>query len=142
LFIWIFQKALAQRLLIWAWISITLGVLCFLPGSDFWAGLAFQFFGWALVSLAIGGFGYFSVRQRQEKLTLEEKKSAAPEETSNMSLLLRGSSILSVICFLGGLALTFSRQTRDSFGIGAGVGIILQSAFVFFFSRYHLRKLQ
>jgi hypothetical protein len=142
LFIWIFQKALAQRLALWAWASIMLGALCFLSDSDFWAGLAFQFFGWALVELGIAGFGYLSLRRRQAGLSVAEKISAAPEETGRMSFLLRGGTALSLVFSLGGLALFFFTQAHGGFLEGAGMGIFLQGAFMFFFNRYHVRKLR
>ena len=139
--IWLFQKGLIQRLTLWAWASITLGVLCFLPEGDFWGGLAFQFLGWALLNLGIAGFGYLGVRRHLAKLTAAEKKSATPAETSKMIFLLQGSTALSMVCLLGGLALAFFMQARGSFWVGAGTGIMLQGAFLFFFGRYHLRKL-
>ncbi len=142
MYIWIVQKALTQRLAIWAWVSIALGVLCFLPGSDFRVGLAFQFFGWALASLALGGFGHLSARRHQARLTLAEKMVAAPEETSKMLLLLQGSAALGLLCLLGGLALVVFMQAHGSFWAGAGTGITLQGVFVLFFSRYYARKLR
>jgi hypothetical protein len=140
--IWIFQKALAQRLTLWALVSLILGALCFLPEGDFWGGLAFQFLGWALIILGIASFGYFSIRRHLAELTTAEKKSIAPEETNKMIFLLQGSATLSLVCVLGGLALIFFMQAHGSFWIGAGVGIILQGFFMFFFNRYHARKLQ
>ena len=140
--IWIFQKALAQRLTLWAWASMTLGVLLFFPEGDFWGGLAFQFLGWALIDLGIAGFGYLSVRLRLAKLSAAEKKLAAPAETSKMITILQGSTGLSVVCILGGLALALFTQAGGSFWVGAGTGIVLQGAFLFFFGRYHVQKLR
>jgi hypothetical protein len=139
--IWIFQKALTQRLEIWALASITLGVLCFLPDSDFWSGLAFQFLGWSLVNLGIAGFGTLSVRRRLAKLTGAGKAAAAAAETSNIIFLLRVNTGLDVVYMLGGLALAFFMQARDSFWVGTGLGIVIQGAFLFFFDWYHVRKL-
>jgi hypothetical protein len=139
--IWIFHKALAQRLTLWAWASITLGALCFLPEDDFWGGLAFQFLGWALISLAIAGFDYLGARSRLANLTAAEKKAFAPAETDNMITLLQGCIGLSVVCMLGGQALAFFMQVRGNFWIGTGMGITLQGTFMFFFSRYLFHKL-
>jgi hypothetical protein len=140
--IWIFHKALAQRLTLWAWASLTLGALCFLPNDDFWGGLAFQFLGWALIELGVAGFGFLSIRSRKAKLSKVEKKELEPAETSKMVILLQDCTILGVVCMLAGLALALFMQTSGSFWAGAGIGIILQGAFLFFFSRHHARKLQ
>ena len=142
MYIWIFQKALTQRLTLWALISLILGALLFLPVGDFWGGLAFQFLGWALVYLGVAGFGYLNVRRHQEKLSVEQKKAVALAETDKVILLLQGGSMLSAVCILGGLALILFMQARGSFWAGAGTGIALQGAFLFFFSRSHARKLQ
>lgn len=139
--IWLFQKALTQRLTIWGLASIVLGALCFLPEGDFWGGLAFQFLAWALINLGVAGFGYLSVRRRLAKLTWAEKAASAPAETSNMIFLLRVNTGLDVVYMLAGLALAFFMQARGSFWVGTGTGIALQGAFLFFFCRYYLRKL-
>ena len=136
--IWIFQKALIQRLTLWALVSLTLGALLFLPDSDFWGGLAFQFLGWALIDLGIAGVGYLSIRRRQAKLSAAEDETAAATETGKMITLLQGSTILSTVFLLGGLVL----WAYGSFWAGAGTGIILQAAFILFFSQYHVRKLR
>ena len=136
--IWIFQKALIQRLTIWALVSVTLGALCFLPVSNFWGALAFQFLGWALIDLGIAGVGYISVRRRLAELSATEKEAVTPAETSKMITLLQGSTILSTVFLLGGLVL----WAYGSFWAGAGTGIILQAAFILFFSQYHLLKLR
>lgn len=140
--IWQFQNTLTQRLILWVWASITLGILFFLPNNDFWIGMAFQFFGWALVNLAIALFGKWSLRRRLAKLTASEKHAAAPEETRNLANLLWINMALDVVYMLGGVLLVSFMASQGKFWQGTGTGIFIQGAFLFFFDWFHARKLQ
>lgn len=139
--IWSFQQTLTTRLSLWAFASIALGIFFFLPGNDFWSGMAFQFFGWALVNLGIAYFGGRSVRKRLASMSPIEKASAALAETRKLANLLWINTGLDVVYMLAGIALAYFLAGQGDFWKGTGAGIFAQGAFLFFFDWVHAREL-
>lgn len=129
--IWQFQQALTRRLAFWAAGSILLGLGMLLFRDPFWNGMAFQFIAWG---------GMTGARKRRAKLIEEQAAAGIPQETRNLRRILWVNTGLDALYVLGGMLLALF-QRSEALWLGAGLGIVIQGGFLFFFDWLHARQL-
>jgi hypothetical protein len=133
--IWDFQSILSRRLLMWSGISSVLGVIMFV-GGKFWRGVGSQFVGWAAVNAAIAIGGRIATEKRRSGLENPDQPKVLIKEGNNLQRLLWINAGLDVFYMLGG-AWMLSRNPEKPAQRGAGLGIIIQGAFLFIFDIIH-----
>ena len=126
--IWQFQKALALRLLTWAFASMASGVWL-LRLSQFWRGIGSQFVGWGVINALIAFLGSSSAERRMRTHPQALEPEFMDNETRNLSRLLWLNTFLDVLYMIGGLSWASSRKNQN-FQRGIGWGIVVQGAFI------------
>lgn len=136
---WDFSAVLTRRLMQWSMVSAALGLLMSARGG-FWAGVGSQFIGWAAVNLGITYFGTRGTNQRRARLGKDAHTQAVQvREARGLRRLLLINAGLDVLYMLGG-ALMMRRQGERT--RGAGLGIVLQGAFLFVFDLFHAATIE
>ncbi len=128
--VWQYQRLLTRRLLQWSLFSLGMGVVL-TRGRSLWRGVGGQFIGWALVNMGIAYFGTRSANQRQKALADPQTSAVVTKEAYNLRLLLWVNTGLDLLYLRGG------RWLIKRGNYGTGLGIILQSLFLFLFDLYH-----
>ncbi len=137
--IWKFQRVILRRLIIWAALSIVLGLAFLLYRHEYWNGMAIQFIAWALVNLAIALFGRRSLERRYANLKRTERQAQAETERAKLVRTLWINTILDAFYIIGGRLVMIYLGKTSPFWQGMGLGIILQGSFLFFFDLIHAR---
>jgi hypothetical protein len=127
--IWDFQRFVSRALLGWSGVSAALGLLIGAGRTPFARGVSGQFLGWPVINSAIALFGAFSVARRERRLSDAQTPARRATEARNLRRLLRINAALDVGYMAGGLWL-FTRKDRPERLRGAGLGILLQGAFL------------
>ncbi len=130
--IWEFQRFVSGALLGWSGLSAALGLLIGARRTPFTRGVSEQFLGWPLINSGIALFGAFSGARRQRSLADVHTPQRRAGEARSLRRLLRINALLDVIYMAGGLWL-LTRTRRPERLRGAGLGILLQGAFLFAF---------
>lgn len=131
--IWEFQRTLARRLLFWAVLSMTLGLLWLRNEHAWWQGFGIQALAWGVVDAVIAGFG---LRGVTEKINRPVDRQLAQREAQRLRLILWVNAGLDVLYISGGLlwALVWA---RDAWAVGSGWGVVAQGAFLLVFDVIH-----
>jgi hypothetical protein len=137
--IWKFQRVVLQRLVVWAILSIALGLAFFLFRHPYWNGMAIQFVAWAAINLAIAFFGRRSLDRRYSSLKKSERQAQAEGERAKLVRTLWINTILDALYIIGGRLVMIFLGKESPFWQGMGLGIILQGSFLFFFDLIHAR---
>lgn len=137
--IWKFQRVVLQRLVIWAILSIGLGLAFLFPRHAYWNGMAIQFIAWAVINLGIAFFGRRSLEQRYAKLKKSERQAQAEAEGAKLVRTLWINTILDAFYIIGGRLVMIFLGKESPLWQGMGLGIILQGSFLFFFDLIHAR---
>jgi hypothetical protein len=136
---WEFSSALTRRLMQWSMVSAALGLLMSTRGG-FWSGVGSQFIGWAAVNLGITFFGTQGTNRRRQRLGDAALQPAVnAREARGLRRLLLINAGLDVLYMVGGLVLMRRDGERTR---GAGLGIVLQGAFLFGFDLYHAAAIE
>jgi hypothetical protein len=136
---WDFNRALTQRLLTWAGVSLAVGLGLLVSNDPRRGGVGSQFAGWALVNAAIalvGGRAAEGKRRQCAAGELPEAETVA-KEARNLRRLLWVNAGLDVLYVLGGLLLRQKKARTDLRWQGVGEGIALQGAALFIFDIIH-----
>lgn len=135
---WDFSSALTRRLMQWSMVSAALGLLMSARGG-YWSGVGSQFIGWAAVNLGITYFGTQGTNRRRQRLGAAALQPAVQaQERRGLRRLLLINAGLDVLYMLGGLVLMRREGERTR---GAGLGILLQGAFLFGFDLFHAAEI-
>jgi hypothetical protein len=134
--IWEFSEVLAQRLVTWSAISMTLGGVMSSSKSRYLRGVGSQFIGWAIINVAIAYFGSKTTKQRRETLRDADTPERHIQEAGNLRTLLWVNALLDVLYIVAGRNLA-SRRKSGAWLRGVGMGIMLQGAFLFVFDLLH-----
>jgi len=132
--IWDFENLLSRRLILWALLSILVGLLMILLGDPFWQPFGFQALAWGAVDAIIGWIGLQRVKKHLGKpssVQIEE------QEAGKIRKLLWINNALDVIYVAAGAAMVYFLGNESTFWRGTGWGVILQGAFLFFFDLWH-----
>ena len=128
--IWEYQRLLVRRLLQWALFSLGVGTLLS-GGRRFRRGVGMQFVGWALVNLGIAWIAQRGAENRRAALPDPLAPEVVEREAHNLRRLLWANTALDLLYVAGG------RWLIERGGPGTGVGIIVQSTFLFLFDLLH-----
>lgn len=137
--IWNFQLRIANRLLLWAKLSIASGFMAILQ-RGFWRGLGLQFVVWGLINALIALMGKSNTQKRRQQLPDHNQPHILQRESRNLRGLLWINIVLDLFYILGGSWLA-SRNPLKAFQRGNGWGIILQGAFLFCFDLFHAKRI-
>ncbi|MFN3308290.1 MAG: DUF6992 family protein [Anaerolineales bacterium] len=137
--IWKFQRVVLQRLVIWAGMSIVLGLAFLLFRHEYWNGMAIQFIAWAVVNLAIAFFGKRGLERRWSSLKPNERAAQAATEKNKLVRTLWINTVLDAFYIIGGRLVMIFLGKDSPLWQGMGLGIILQGSFLFFFDLIHAR---
>lgn len=137
--IWHFSEQVSSRLLRWNLFNILIGLIL-LPRKPFWRGLGSQAVGWGLINTAIAVFGSEATRQRRLKLEDAHTAPRLSKEANNLRTILWINTALDMVYMAGGWLMFRSAKREDGIKRGAGIGIMLQAAFLFVFDLIHARQ--
>jgi len=141
LIFWEFQARLARRLMAWGVASIAAGAVFILYKDKFWRGLGQQFFLWGLIDALIAWFGGRGSQQRLAKFSADPAgllaATQAGKDARRLQNLLAINTALDVLYVFGGAAVLRRRGAVDRYWRGAGLGIIIQGAFLYLFDLIH-----
>ncbi len=137
--IWKFQRVILRRLVIWAGMSIVLGLAFLLYRHEYWYGMSIQFMAWAVVNLAIAFFGKRNLERRYTALNRAERQAQAETERAKLVRTLWINTILDAFYIIGGRLVMIYLGRTSPLWDGMGLGIILQGSFLFFFDLIHAR---
>jgi hypothetical protein len=136
-----FQAMVGQRLIQWGGLSTGLGAILMTWGSSFRRGIGSQFIGWGIIDALIGWFGLRSSRKQAAQPDAHTKEAQSRARTYLRRVLAINTG-LDVLYVSGGLWLAGTQGKRDRFWRGAGIGIVIQGAFLFVFDLMHVLLLQ
>lgn len=137
--IWKFQRVVLQRLVIWAILSVGLGLAFLLFRHEYWNGMAIQFFAWAVINSAIAFFGRRNLDRRYSSLKKTERQAQAESERAKLVRTLWTNTIMDAFYIIGGRLVMIFLGKNSFLWQGMGLGIILQGSFLFFFDLIHAR---
>jgi alpha-beta hydrolase superfamily lysophospholipase len=133
--IWAFVDVLGRRLVLWAVLSVLAGAAMLAWGDAFWRGVGFMFVAWGVIDGLIGVAGrWFADRNRRR---LRGDADAPAREATRIRRILWINAGLDVLYIAGGAWLLAT--AGDAGGAGAGLGIVLQGAFLLVFDVAHAR---
>ncbi len=141
--IWQFQATLSARLMQWANFNIGGGINAIRRKDPFWKAFGAQCVGWGLVNAALAWFGLRRSRQQATEATAHTPERQTSERQS-LARLLWINTGLDVIYVTVGLVLAYTGragETNRAPRRGAGWGMVLQGAFLFFFDLMHALRL-
>ncbi|MFN8379343.1 MAG: hypothetical protein U0452_11805 [Anaerolineae bacterium] len=130
--IWTFQRFVSRALLAWSAVSAGIGFALRMWGTPFSRGVSDQFLGWPVINGGIALFGAFSAARREWTLDDAATPERRTREARNLRRLLAINAGLDLAYMTGGLALLLRRGASPR-ARGAGLGILLQGAFLFTF---------
>lgn len=131
-----FADIVGRRLVAWGVLSAALGAWLLLTGDPFWRGMGAAF---ALFGVVDAGIGVVARRGADagRRRTIGDT-AARTRETLRIRRILLVNAALDVLYVLGGWWLGVS-AAGDAWRIGAGLGIVLQGAFLLVFDLLHAR---
>jgi hypothetical protein len=135
--IWKFNQLVTKRLLIWSVLSMVIGLILLISGSDFWKGFAWQALAWGAVDAAIALIGSAMTKRRFNLLPDPFAADVVLHESAKLKKLLLVNVVLDVLYVIGGILLAFTKGKTDAFWQGTGWGIVVQGAFLFAFDLHH-----
>lgn len=130
--IWPFQTGLSRRLMAWAGLSISAGVVLILQGAPFAQGFGVQSILWGIIDAALAFFGMRSARRKANEPDAHTPERQA-QERANLRRLLWINTGLDVLYVTGGTLLAGTKGLTDAFWRGNGWSIVVQGGFLFFF---------
>jgi hypothetical protein len=138
--VWQWQERISKRLMMWAGVSMVVGLLL-RRGGKFWRGVGEQFMGWGLVNALIAFFGQSAAWSKVDSYDNPGETQVLREERDNLSKLLWLNAGLDVLYMLGGRA--FARRDKgDGKRRGVGLGIVLQALFLLVFDVLHAKEVE
>ena len=137
--IWERHETVAQQLLWWSALSISVGVALLVPTHAFARGCGLQAIVWGLVDAAIAWFGSRKTRSRRASLAHPDDPIIIASEARKLRNLLLFNAGLDVLYVLGGWLWT--QKAESEFARGNAWGVILQGAFLFVFDLTHWLRL-
>ena len=138
--IWDLQTTMSRRLLLWAGLSVGLGVVLLLMGSLFWGGVGVQAVAWGAIDAAIAVFGRLVSRRRRATMPDPIAPERLVREERMLRRLLWINTGLDVLYMIGGLVLAYTIGAKDPMWRGHGWGIVIQGGFLFTFDLMHARS--
>lgn len=132
--IWEFESKLIRRLMLWAGLSVLVGLGMLLFGDAFWRGFGIQAAAWGAVDGLIAWFGQ---RRIKKHLSDGQEGQAGVDEARRIRKILWINTALDLLYIAGGLAIAFTLGGDSAFWRGTGWGIIVQAAFLFIFDLWH-----
>ncbi len=130
------KSVLMTKLLVWSGLSLATGLYLQNSRDPFRRGLGQQFVGWGVVDGLISLIGLGAAWRNASSLAAHHPVDAPSEtarEARSLQRLLAINSGLDVIYIVGGLELSRRRGAKEPYWHGAGLGIIIQGGFLFFF---------
>jgi hypothetical protein len=125
-----FMRSLIVGLLAWSGLSIVAGVLLLaFVQVPFWGGFALQCFLWAVIDIAIAGWGWWREQHALPPLTADGIRQKAGQLRRN--LLWNGT--LDMLYILLGILILTLWAVHSIIGQGHGTGMIVQGSFLLFF---------
>jgi len=135
--IWIFEKALMRRLLLWAIFSMLIGAVLTIFGSPFWQGFGIQALAWGAVDGIIVWFGW---RRVKRNLGINDVDSRDAQEATRIRKILWINTALDVLYIASGAIIILILGRTSAFWQGTGWGIIIQALFLFILDLWHARN--
>jgi len=133
--IWAFVDVLGRRLVLWAVASVLVGAAMLAWGDAFWRGVGLMFIAWGSIDGLIGLAGrWFADRNRRR---LRGDPGAPAREAGRIRRILWINAGLDILYIAGGAWLLVT--AADPGGAGAGLGIVIQGAFLLVFDVLHAR---
>ncbi len=132
--IWDFQKLIVRRLVLWAGLSILVGLGLIILGGSFWQAFGIQAFAWGSADALIGWFGKRRVNQKTGDGTSYQGEVA---EAVKIRKLLWINTALDVLYVAGGAAIVYFYGEGSQFWRGTGWGIVVQGGFLYTFDLWH-----
>jgi esterase/lipase len=131
-----FADVLGRRLVAWGIVSTVAGVWLLATGDAFAQGVGAMFLGFGVVDAAIGAIAR-SAAERGRRRTIGNDAARA-RETIRIRRILLVNAALDVLYVTGGVWLG-ATAAGDAWRAGAGLGIIVQGAFLLVFDLVHAR---
>jgi hypothetical protein len=145
--IWTFQKDLSRMLGLWGLANV-LGGLLLITGSRLLPhknptieAIGFQSAGWGVVNFLIAFFGLRSSQKREANQQDRLDEKVQQQESKKLKRLLLFNVVLDVFYLLGGASLVWKDNKKSTQMSGHGLGIIIQSVYLFFFDLIHANRL-
>ena len=132
--IWDFEKSLLRRLVLWAVLSMLVGVGLIIFGDPFWQGFGIQALAWGAVDGIIVWFGWQRVKNN---LGVDASDQINTREARRIRKILWINTALDVLYIASGAVIIFTLGSTSAFWRGTGWGIIIQAAFLFIFDMWH-----
>ena len=132
--IWAFEKSLMRRLLLWAILSMLVGVVLIFISNPFWQGFGIQALAWGAVDGIIVWYGWRRVNQN---LGVNNTDQLEVQEATRIRKILWINTALDVLYISSGGVIIFTLGSTSAFWRGTGWGIILQALFLFIFDMWH-----
>jgi pimeloyl-ACP methyl ester carboxylesterase len=129
--IWDFQDSLARRLLLWAALSVVVGLALLMAQDPFLRGFGLQAILWGAIDAGIALFGLRSAQRDRGT-----RKRTPLEQATWLRRILLANAALDLLYITGGIWVLVSRGA-DPFIAGAGWGIVVQGAFLLLFDLAH-----
>lgn len=135
--IWAFVDVLGRRLVAWGLASVVAGAaaLAATGGAGWWAGLGAMFVAWGAVDAAIG-VASRTVGERNRRRSIGDQ-AARDRDGRRIRAILLLNAALDVGYVALGAWLLATAAPDDAWRAGAGVGVIVQGAFLLAFDLLH-----
>ena len=140
---WKFSKKLSVNLLAWSGFSIASGGWLLRNDQPFWRGIGLHFVAWGVIDALIALFGLVSTNRKSRQAASGERggDEIVAVDQKRLYRLLLINTWLDILYFMGGGWLYLHKGAKDESWRGQGIGVILQSGFLFFFDLWHALKL-
>jgi hypothetical protein len=127
------QWILSLQLLVWGAGSIILGTLFLVTGGPFLRGIGLQALIWGVVDACLAGFGARRAWKRSREAPDEYRTT---RDALRLVRILRINTALDVVYIAVGITVAVLFRANP-FGLGNGVGVIIQGAFLLGFDAVH-----
>lgn len=127
------QWILSLQLLLWAAGSILLGTLLLVAGSPFLKGIGLQALVWGAVDGILASIGAVRAWKRSREAPDEYRTT---RDGLRLARILRVNAALDLVYIAVGIALVVIFRAHP-FGLGNGVGVIIQGTFLLVFDAVH-----
>ena len=131
------QLTIAHRLLLWAGLSVALGVMLNRLQSPFGRGVSLQFILWGTIDGVIALIAGKTNSVHQIKRVILQTDQENQTKKNKLAILLWANTVLDILYVIGGLRLYQSKGAASPFWRGQGVGITIQGGYLFLFDLVH-----
>jgi hypothetical protein len=131
------QCIIAQRLLLWAGLSIALGAILNRLRYPLWRGVGIQFILWGtidgLIALIAGKTDPVHQKNNDHFQITQDNQS----QKSKLAILLWANTVMDIFYVIGGIRLFKSKGGSSPYWRGQGAGITIQGGYLFLFDLVH-----